>query len=1122
MSSNQQKRQSELFAGSNWETIYKAFSTVNLQSYDFDTIRTSMVKYIQTNYPEQFNDWLDNSEFVFIIDLLAYLGQSLSFRVDLETRENNLDTAERRESILRLAKMLNYNPKRNFSSRGLLKLSKIKTDQEVYDSDGTALSNVSILWNDPINTSWYEQFILILNNTLVNTNPFGLPVKSGLVGSIATQLYQLNSAPLTTVADGFTSTVNGQGMRFEVVNSNFDIGGTFTENTPNPLASKSLIYRNDGAGNSSANTGFFTYFKQGTLQFSDFQFTYPVENRVVDINVNNVNELDVWVEEINDAGLVVNTWTKVPTVDNIVFNTVDRQERNIYSVVTRDNDQISIRFGDGRFGRTPTGLFRVWYRVSNGLKYQIRSNDLSNVQITIPYIRSDNNSTQTYNLTLTFNLEYSVNSGDVGSSVPRETSDQIKQRANQVYYTQNRMVNGEDYNIFPLQYGNTARKVKAINRTYSGQSRYIDVNDPTGRYQNTNLFAEDGILYREPFNRSGFESLPTIKTANEIVGNDIQPLLTEIDLRDFFFAEYPRPTFIPSRTRWSKATGNGFGTTGQFQYDVLNNSVFVNQPLGQGQIPNFNYLVPGAIVQFLDPADVTNYVWVSISQVSGSGVDPLMATTGIGPVVLSQTVPNGWQVNLVIPTLRQTLVTSEIVNIETQLINNTTFALRYDQVASAWVVITTSNIDLSSDFSLTYAGDISASNMDASWLLLAEYLPAQGYWQFTTRNLRYVFESVLDARFYFIDTFKVVDATRNLALRDYVRVLKYNSLASPSSTPLKKPYNFDLVNSFVYADGYIEPRRVQVTFTDTNGDGIPDDPTIFDIVVDPSGALDSNSLLNRYVYHELTTDGTYEYWVPNSTIVTFNLYSDITLINLPIGSTGYVIDTKVFYTRQANNSLLDTSTNYQAFIGRAELNFQWKHYVPTDQRIDPSTSNIIDTYVLTETYYQTVQTWLTSLNQPAFPTAPTNDDLRIQFSALEGSKMISDEIIWHSAKFKLLFGSTAQESLQAQFKVIKVQGTTVTDNEVKQKVITAINQFFNVDNWSFGETFFYTELSAYIHQQLATIVASVVIVPNVQSSKFGNLFVVRSESDELFLSTATVSDIIIVPNYTSGNINIGI
>lgn len=1140
MSSNAQLRQSELFAGENWNVIYKAFSQVSLQAYDFDTIRQAMVAYIQRIAPESYNDWIESSEFIFVIDLLAYLGQSLSFRTDLNSRENFLDTAERRDSILRLAKMLSYNPKRNYPARGVLKLNRIRTSQEIRDSNGTNLANLDITWNDPTSTDWNERFTLILNNAFVSTNPFGLPVKQALINSIASQLYELNSTPLSSVADQFNTTVNGQGTRFEIVNPDFDALGFFTERTPDPLAGKHLIYRNDGSGNASPDTGFFAYFKQGSLQFSDFQFTNPVENRIVDINVNNVNELDVWVEEINDAGLVVTTWTQVPTVENIAFTSVDRQERNIFSVITRDNDQISIRFGDGRFGRVPTGLYRVWYRTSNGLRYQIRSTDMQNIQIVVPYFINNDNTQQQYNLTLTFSLQYGINSRDVGSSVPRETSDQIKQRANQVYYTQNRMVNGEDYNIYPLQFGNTARKIKAVNRTYSGQSRYIDINDPTGRYQNTNFFGEDGIIYRDFFNRNDFESLPTIKTQLEIINNSIQPLLNEIDLRDFFLAEFPRPLVdfdattnssgIP--TIWHQAAGNPLSSTGVFQADLLHSNTYTQQPIGPGQSGNYTYFVEGALLKFAAPSDpfdinhpatTSNYKWASIAQVTGTGVDPLTDSLGFGPVVLSEVIPDGWRVVQVIPSFRSTLNNAEVNDISDQIFTKSTFALRYNQIDSMWEIITANNVNLDGAFSLAHAGDMTNSNLDASWLLLVQYLPAQGFWRFTTRNLRYVFESTLDARFYFVDNFKVVDTQRNLALRDYIRVLKYNTQPSGTngSYPLGQSYDFSLISPFVYPDGFIEPRRVQISFTDTNSDGIPDNPELFDDIVDPLALQAGASLTDRYVYHVATTDGDYEYMIPITGIVTVLNTTDINTNNVPIGTTVYVINTKVFYTRQSSGSLLDVSSTYQANVGRGMINFQWKHYVPEDQRIDPSYTNIIDLYALTETYYQTTQTWLNSLNKGEFPTPPTSDDLRIQFSELEKSKMISDEIIWHSATFKLLFGAESAEELRAQFKVVKVAGTTLSNNEIKQRVIDAINEFFNVDNWSFGESFYYTELAAYIHQQLATVVASVVIVPNLSTSKFGTLFVIRAEPSELFLSTATVSDIVILDSYTAGNIRIG-
>ena len=77
-----------------------------------------------------------------------------------------------------------------------------------------------------------------------------------------------------------------------------------------------------------------------------------------------------------------------------------------------------------------------------------------------------------------------------------ETIEQIRERAPDNYYMQDRIISGEDYNIAPLRQGNIVLKSKALNRTYSGNSAFIDINDPTGNYQNVNMFGDDGILYQ--------------------------------------------------------------------------------------------------------------------------------------------------------------------------------------------------------------------------------------------------------------------------------------------------------------------------------------------------------------------------------------------------------------------------------------------------------------------------------------------------------------------------------------------------------------------------------------------------------------------------------------------------
>ena len=205
-------RQSNLFAAEDWKVIYRSFQDADFRSYDFDTIRVSMLNYIQRNYPEEFNDYINSSEFIAIIDLLAYLGQSLSFRVDLNARENFVDTASRRDSILKLANMLSYKPKRNYPARGLVKLTAIKTNEPITDSQGNNLSSVEVRWNDPNNPNWYEQFITVLNTSLDSANQFGKPVQSQSIQSLNHDLYHFNNVKGVQVAYPFTSKVRSSSV----------------------------------------------------------------------------------------------------------------------------------------------------------------------------------------------------------------------------------------------------------------------------------------------------------------------------------------------------------------------------------------------------------------------------------------------------------------------------------------------------------------------------------------------------------------------------------------------------------------------------------------------------------------------------------------------------------------------------------------------------------------------------------------------------------------------------------------------------------------------------------------------------------------------------------------------
>jgi hypothetical protein len=1122
--SNQPVRQTNLLHGSDWQKIYEAFNTINFQASDFSTYREVMVDYLRVNFPEDFDDWIENSEFVMLMDLLAYLGENLAYKTDLNTIDNFIDTSERRESILRLAEMVSYNPARNLPANGLAKITEIETTQDIRDSNGDSLQGVTIRWNDETNEDWFEQWTSIINAALSSSNPVGTPVKLGTVNSILTYLYQTNSVTFRNVVYPFSASVNGGNVNFEVVNPDFEDEGTIKEREPNPANPFHLLYRNDGTGNSSIDTGYFVYFKQGTLSSSDYGFTVPAENRVTEINIDNINNTDVWAQEINEiTGSVRQSWTKVDNTENIYYNSLSKTVRSIFQVQTKDNDQINVRWPDGRFGDVPFGTFRLWHRVSNGLTYQINTRDIRNIQISIPYTRNTGTTDEEFILTLRFSLQVPVT-----NSTPRETTEQIRQRAPQKFYTSNRMVTGEDYQIYPLLAGNLLRKTKSVNRTFSGHSRYIDLNDPTGKHQNTNVFADDGMLYRNTYTVNDIENLPSSKSLSEIVSSRLTPLLNKIDLQNFYYKNFPTYTWVVSsvRVKWQQATSQAFSSTGKFVDSTTSDSPLAIGSTGSG---NAAYVREGTLLRFVNTAagvqGDSGYEekWAKIESINGTGIVDL--STGAGPVVLNEAVEDGWFVDLFYTSFRTSLSSTELTNIIEEMGELNTFALRYTQSTDTWNIILENNIDSVSDWSTAFAGDTSEQNKDASWLIRVDYSASK--WSFTVRCLEYIWESMDAVRFYFTTTRKVNDIETGYPVKDFIRVLRINENAAASGT-LMHEYNWNMSEPITYVDGFVEPRRVRLAFLDSDDDGVPDNPREYEEIVEPVSSPTVSS--NRFVFFRkgLSTDG-YEFYRPMITEngFTFTVVQNLAAISTTLSVKGdvfYAIDENQFREWNGTSLITPSASDYYWREGRKDLLFQWRHYADKRTRIDPAPSNIMDVYLLTEEYWQRIETWknTTGATIATFPEPPTTNELAITFGSLEKYKSASDSIVWHSANFKVLFGDGASDALRASFNVTKVAGTTVSDNEVKQRVVNAIDEFFDVDNWDFGESFYFTELAAYIHQQNPTVVAQVTIIPTVTSSKFGNLFQIRSEHDELFLSTASVNDVVIINNMTTTNSKIGV
>jgi hypothetical protein len=176
---------------------------------------------------------------------------------------------------------------------------------------------------------------------------------------------------------------------------------------------------------------------------------------------------------------------------------------------------------------------------------------------------------------------------------------------------------------------------------------------------------------------------------------------------------------------------------------------------------------------------------------------------------------------------------------------------------------------------------------------------------------------------------------------------------------------------------------------------------------------------------------------------------------------------------------------------------------------------------LTSTYDTNLRNWISiGGSADTKPLPPTTADLNSAFAYFEQYKMMTDQIVWHPVIYKLLFGAQAQPEYQVLFKVVKVPGTSYSDNEVKSLVKSQIDQYFSLKNWDFGQSFFFTEMASYIQMNLATIVATIVMVPTSGTAKFGDLFEIVANPDEIFISCATVANIVIVGSLTEAQLGI--
>lgn len=1088
-----------------WERAHEVFTAVNFNSFDYNTVKESLIDYMKLYFSEDFNDYIESSEFIAILEAFAYISELLAYRLDLNAHENFITVAERKESVLRLAKLVSYKASRNIPARGLVKITSVQTTETLFDSAGRNLGNRKILWNDNNNVDWKEQFLLVINRVLEQSFGSVAPSERVQVDDVLFELYTLNNNPFNTNGRSvlsYSATVNGQALPMELVPTQLTSSGP-VEKRPEVNGKFAILYSSDGLGDASDTTGFLVYTKQGTLQRQQTTFDGITPNQTYDIGINDINETDLWVNNVNpNTRQIITTdpykellphlsddskrygeWIEVDlsNAENILFNT--NKNRRKYETETLDNDQVRLIFGDGEFADIPSGSFDIWFRTSTNSEVAISRSTVVNQNATFTYTDALGN-VQTF--TFTFSLV-----GSLLNASPSEDIDHIRRVAPSVYYTQDRMVNGRDYNSFPLQ-DPTILKLRSIVRTFAGDSKYIAWHDPKEYYENVKVFGDDLALYwveKTPVN-GGTLSINSPISAESLILTYIQPLLCSTDLYNVLVQVLSKPTFtnpvilrcqfnneayslnpaLSELTEITNAVANTSFTDVDLYYSPLADE-WIPSP------PNSAWLPPDAI-------------WmIRVHKDFGTGSSLL-----------------GWEV-----TWRTRRLNAHSVETRFWNTNNANTIIDFDTLKSIQDYIAVLKANINSTGSAILSENINFPILTQE-LVDESSLPNVGL-----PDVHRLSVTTTDDNLDGIPDNPTVPLLLNKIVSPVTQNSPVGYYTTPFSVPSAQMLIGPLERNIVVGDGTNDLDELRVYTLDSDGNviaqieygsaGWTEDIANNSSDV-PSGLANAIKIVNVGGSPD-PFDGAVALRIDYVDHVYFHRVSSQDPYE-PIDDTN---EAKVLWAIDRNTTDAN-DRRYQRYQGRYPLNFAWFHFTPRLSLVDPAASNIVDMFIITRGYYLALRRWIEGRSDDK-PAELTSLELRNTYAALVDNKMISDTVILHSGSFKILFGSKAIPQLRAKFKVIRpLEGGNLTDNEVKVRIVNVIRAFFNLDDWEFGETFFFMELGASIHSALGPEIDSIVLVPLYSSNQFGDMFQVISREDELFIPDISTSDIEVVSGYT--------
>jgi len=178
---------------------------IDFSSLDYDNSRRAIIEYIQTYFPDDFNDFVASNGVIMIMEIIAATTSKLSLRSDLSANEGFLPTAKSEEAIVNHLALINQRIKRQ--TPAIVDIECTLDLPSFTDVEITAGTKFSV--TGPDNTQILYEVYSAPNdwtsNIIIPANKRGV-IAWGIQGQFAT--------PSTFVSSG------GSNQEYDIVDSN--------------------------------------------------------------------------------------------------------------------------------------------------------------------------------------------------------------------------------------------------------------------------------------------------------------------------------------------------------------------------------------------------------------------------------------------------------------------------------------------------------------------------------------------------------------------------------------------------------------------------------------------------------------------------------------------------------------------------------------------------------------------------------------------------------------------------------------------------------------------------------------------------------------------------------------